>query len=368
MDPNLIPAPDMLGLPALPWLLQILMALTLALHWAFLGFTIAGTLAMLAVLLKKERGIEQQAFLDKLVPILPFTLNLAMTMGVAPLLFVQVLYGNFFYSSNILMGYVWLGILPLLIVNFYCYYIAWYCVGQQRPIPPVLPVASLGLGAAIAFILSSNAVLMQQPEAWESMRPSMGFMPYLGDHVIFARWLLALASFAAFGGLAVGAAGRGGLLGNGGGVARSLGRTLALAAGAAQLVLLAGFVIMLPGDQRAVMLSGAEALFFYVAVAAMVAGLAVAAAIFGGEKPGQAAVIAAPVLFFVGLLGAAAIRDTIRREALSEYFKLSEFPLHPEWSSLALFLTVFTAGLGIIVWLIRMANDRIPEPAAEEPA
>ena len=47
----------------------------------------------------------------------------SLTTGVAPLLFVQVLYGHFFYTANILLGWRWLAILGVLIVGFYAVYL-----------------------------------------------------------------------------------------------------------------------------------------------------------------------------------------------------------------------------------------------------
>ena len=44
-----------------------------------------------------------------------WTISGAITLGIAPLLFVQVVLGRFFYSATILLGWVWLGMLLLLI-------------------------------------------------------------------------------------------------------------------------------------------------------------------------------------------------------------------------------------------------------------
>lgn len=53
---------------------------------------------------------------------LPVAVALTITLGVAPLLFVQVLYGQFFYTSSILLGYVWLTLLLILLLGYYGYY------------------------------------------------------------------------------------------------------------------------------------------------------------------------------------------------------------------------------------------------------
>ncbi len=53
----------------------------------------------------------------------PYTIAFAVNMGVAPLLFVQVLYGQFIYSSSILMAVWWFSIFGILILAYYSAYI-----------------------------------------------------------------------------------------------------------------------------------------------------------------------------------------------------------------------------------------------------
>ena len=52
-----------------------------------------------------------------------YSTALAINMGVAPLLFLQVLYGQFFYTSTVLMATYWLSIIFLLIITYYSIYI-----------------------------------------------------------------------------------------------------------------------------------------------------------------------------------------------------------------------------------------------------
>jgi len=50
-----------------------------------------------------------------LAPMLPVFVSFTVTLGVAALLFVQVIYGNLLYTSSILIGAAWLGVVPLVI-------------------------------------------------------------------------------------------------------------------------------------------------------------------------------------------------------------------------------------------------------------
>ena len=54
---------------------------------------------------------------------LPVAIAATVTLGVAPLLFVQVLYGRLFFTSSILMAWFWLAIVPLVILAYYGAYL-----------------------------------------------------------------------------------------------------------------------------------------------------------------------------------------------------------------------------------------------------
>jgi hypothetical protein len=55
--------------------------------------------------------------------LLPFMLGLGITAGVAPLLFLQLLYQHRFYSANLILGPRWGAVVPALITGFYALYL-----------------------------------------------------------------------------------------------------------------------------------------------------------------------------------------------------------------------------------------------------
>ena len=62
---------------------------------------------------------------------LPVMIALGINMGVPPLLFLQVVYGNLFYSSSVLMAVYWILIIPLLILAYYGTYIHIFRYGKS---------------------------------------------------------------------------------------------------------------------------------------------------------------------------------------------------------------------------------------------
>lgn len=347
---NLIPSFDMLGLPIHPWLAQLLMALTLALHWAFLAITTGGALAF--IINKNSANEHENASAKTLSAIMPFSLSMAMTMGIAPLLFVQVLYPNFFYTANILMGKVWLGMLLLVVTNFYLLYIAWWRIKFQRS-PRFVGLLVMLLMAATAKILSANGTLMQSPQVWESFAAAQGMKPYMGDSTYWARWIFALFALVSGGGLFLALYDLVRLNKKGLGSINNILQSVKISIVGLAGILVTGFLASraLPEQIRSSLLSSAESVFVITTMItfALSLVLAIAACVkFSSKK-----LILAALMYFMGLFSTAALRDTLRRIALADYFNLSEIAVHPQWSSFILFLLIFVAGLGLIAWIVK---------------
>lgn len=106
----------------------VLYILTLLLHVVFMSYVLAGSI-MLGVaglrgrLGRQGRPSDWSALTTIMKDWMPFALSAAITAGVAPLLFVQILYQQEFYSANLLSFHRWMAILPVLIVAFYLLYL-----------------------------------------------------------------------------------------------------------------------------------------------------------------------------------------------------------------------------------------------------
>ena len=167
----MIPDPDPIGLPAPAWLLTALLVLTFVLHMLAMNLTLGGTvIATVSDFLGRRRGDERYRQLAQhLVSLLPITLAATITLGVAPLLFVQTLYGQFFYTSSILMAWPWMAVVPLVIVAYYGIYLyAWQGerLGDRR--------IWVGAGSAlllviVAFLYVNNITLMLTPDRWHDI-------------------------------------------------------------------------------------------------------------------------------------------------------------------------------------------------------
>jgi len=97
--------------------------ITLTIHVIFMNYVLGG-MAYLVVADWAPAASRSQPrpIYDLLRDWLPFMLGAAITAGVAPLLFVQILYQHRFYTANLLLFHRWMSILPALMIGFYLLY------------------------------------------------------------------------------------------------------------------------------------------------------------------------------------------------------------------------------------------------------
>jgi hypothetical protein len=122
---DLIPAVDAAGLPAPAWLFHFFLVFTFFLHLLFMNLTLGGTLlAAVAHSLNRGRGDGRLGVMaSRLVAMNSYGISLTITTGVAPLLFIQTLYQQYFYSGTILIGSMWFALVIFLIVGYYAAYL-----------------------------------------------------------------------------------------------------------------------------------------------------------------------------------------------------------------------------------------------------
>lgn len=359
MNP-LIPSPDPLGVPTPPSVFVFFSIVTLVIHFIFMNYVLGGTL-ILAVnewLFGKDRAVTHANHL--MLKVMPFSLSMAVTMGVAPLLFVQVLYGQFFYSSNIMMGGWWLLILALVAIGFYMIYI----LLAKRPAnyeSTTLTKSGLLINAiaflGVAFLLTNNATLVDNPRYWQDIYN--GTRSFIApDRSLWARYLHNVISALAVAGLWMAIIGRYQLryyphhkeMADG-----LIRRGLMWTAGATTVNILVGFGYLFTLSDRMADFMGNGPFFVGWSVSVITGFLALVLSAMALMKPDKPNLIWGAVSSMaVTLLGMAMGRELIRIVSLKDHYGWDELVVRPSYSSFALFLVTFVIGLGVLGYLVKL--------------
>lgn len=159
-----------IGFPGATAFYLILYVVTLCVHLLFMHYVIAGSgyLAFRAIR-ASERGERSDRLISATIrDWLPFGLGAAITAGVAPLLFVQVLYPESFYSANLLLLHRWMAILPVLIIGFYLLYLQKLPEDKLRSpvIRRIIPAIALMCFLFVAWSWTTNHSLSLARSQW----------------------------------------------------------------------------------------------------------------------------------------------------------------------------------------------------------
>lgn len=165
MPASLIPALDPAALPGPPWLFHVLWVVTFLIHLVFVNMVMGGS--VLAALVGRGRpgAREIQGFF---VEWNGWAISFAITFGIAPLLFMQVLFGRFFYTATILLAWWWFGMLVLLTLGYYLNYIVKFRLKAGKSVRAILMVEAVCFLDIAAIQVAIN-VLHLQPGRWESV-------------------------------------------------------------------------------------------------------------------------------------------------------------------------------------------------------
>ena len=325
MDP-FIPAASPLPLPAPTAFFWVLLVVTFWFHFLSVQLLL-GTLII--TITESFTGKPREHVMAGLKR-LPVIMALVINLGIPPLLFLQLLYAQFFYTSSVIMGIPWISTVFLLIICYGSLYLARYEKHEGRV--PVWLCLALVSGLAIAYFFTNNVTWMLHPDTWQSAYRS----DPLGAHLfpdtggVLFRWFWMLAPAVTitaawlrksrawgWGTVVIGASG--GWL-----FQQNLGEQ-ATAAGTLFIIdyALLGILVL-------ILLAVRPAHLFY--------------RVLGGWA-------------LVKLVIMVSLRDTVRRSALALYYRLDDVTVQTEWSVVVCFLIVLVTGLYTLLWMYRRGKE-----------
>jgi len=165
------------GLPLPTAFYLSLYVLTFVLHHAVVQYVVAGSLYVSWSTLVRRRSLSEEG-LERIAELLrdwlPFALSAAITAGVAPLLFMQIVYPRHFYTANLLLSWRWMVVVPVLIVAFYLLYVIkssilarWSWISSA-----LVVVATSACFLFVGFCWTANHLLANDAEQWPEVYAS----------------------------------------------------------------------------------------------------------------------------------------------------------------------------------------------------
>jgi len=329
--------PDYQFISAPLWLVTVLHLLTLTLHFMAMNFLLGG---VIITLLSSMRKRWDDATAVKFTRLFPAATAATVTLGVAPLLFLQLVYPRQVYAAAIVSGWFWLGVIAAVIVAYYALYRASFA-GQRtgRAGKMALLLALAGL-LYVSLVYSSVFSMAEQPGLVRDLyaKDPSGWVwnPAVDDYAL--RWLHMVLGALTVGGFFVG------LLGQDNAVVFATGKRFFI--GGMVAAAITGMVYLLSLEQHLAAFMRSPAI--WALTGAIVFSLASLHFFF------KKRFWLAGTTLFLSLMGMVFVRHTVRLLRLAGQFDPASWRVAPQWSPFAMFLICFVVMLAVVAWMLRM--------------
>lgn len=346
--PVVVPPPDPAGLPAPAWLLQILLVFTFILHVLAMNLLLGGSVVLALSTWRAKRSEFCAKLGQRLSRALPVTMSLTITLGVAPLLFVQVLYGQAFYTASVLMAWFWLSVILLVLLAYYGLYLV-----QFRPewlgakASAVAWVSALFI-LAVGLLFTHNATLSISPAKWAGMYAASASGLHLNwsEPTLIPRYLhFVVAAFAVTGlGILLLGAGYRKTDAEWSAEAVRYGIRWFIGATLVQFAVGLWFLVKLP--QGVMMnflgMNTVDTVVLWAGVVLAVLALLVV----------QRSALGATILVTLTITLMAVTRHRVRQMLLGEHLNVNTLPVNPQWAMFVIFAVLLVVGLAVVGWMV----------------
>lgn len=346
MDPlSLIPQPQAIQVNC-GWF-QFFLTLTFILHLLFMNAMLgSGIIALVKNIAGKPRDL---SVAREISGKWPFTIAFAVNMGVAPLLFIQLLYGQFVYTSSVLMAAYWLSVVAMLLIAYCSAYLFNYRFDAGRASRMFFVSCTVVLLLIVAFLFSNNMTLMLSPEKWARYFDNPGgTLLNLSESMLVPRYLHFVTASVAVGGLFLALLAKFGRKNENTSENTTRGLKWFSYATIAQIPIGFWFFMTLDADAVSLFMGGGG-----FATALFVAGMAgtLLSILFGLKNMLMPCAGTAVAVIAVMVL----MRDILRRVMLEPHFSISTLKVEPQYSPLIMFLVALAIGLSLVVYMLKLA-------------
>lgn len=380
---HLIPSYQPLPFPLPVWLMQTLLVLGFFLHALPMNVVLGGGFITTALFTmgKKDQTSYAYRAAKAMAVSLPLFISFAITQGIVPLLFLQLIYGPAFYTSSIIMAVPWISLLLLIMVSYYLSYIVVYRTlkGQENEktaakASMLLLFMSIGF-SLVGYIFSNNMTLMLHPEKWLAMyeHSSKGMNLNSGELTLIPRYLHFFVSSFAVAGMTLGLFGMY--------MAKKeaefskwmikTGSKIFLVATVIQIPVGLWFLKVLPAEFAANFLGADQLATIVFGLSMALTLLSICTSTIAAGSGNSKAFLATLITNAVLILAMIVNRHQLRLFHLSPHVKPDLVTVATQWDLLAVFLISTVALIWYLVWLsalvLRSYQKPLPEMAATLP-
>jgi hypothetical protein len=281
----------------------------------------------------------QNPAVQKYIKLLPTAMAATITLGVAPLLFVQLVYPRQVYGASIVSGWFWLFITGAAIIAYYCFYAASFRQKSGEHIsyflwPALACLAYVSVVYSSVFTLAEHtnrihAVYSQCQAGW-TINPDVGSWIF--------RWLHMITGAITVGGFFVG------WIGRENDQVHRVGKQFFTWGMVTAAVF--GFVYLFTLGDYLVPFMRTPAIW------ALTVGIVLSAGALHFYFKKRFAPAAAMVL--VSVIMMVYTRHHVRLLHLAETYDPSTMPIQPQWSIFVVFLIFFLIAIGLVWYMLRL--------------
>jgi hypothetical protein len=329
--------PDYNFLPAPLWLITILHIVTLTLHFVAMNFLFGG---MIVLVFGKMTNKWDDPTVNKFVKLFPSAVAATVTLGVAPLLFVQLVYHRQVYAATIVSGWFWLLLVGAVMIGYYLLYAAAFSANGSRDRTPAFLGLTFLLLLYVSFVFSTVFSMGERPDLYKTLYAAnqSGWVINSDVGSWLFRWLHMILGAVTVGGFFVG------LLGKDSEPAYDIGKRFFL--WGMMLTMVAGLVYLFTlGDS---LLPLMRSVAIWLVLAAIVLSLGALHFFFRRKF------VASTLLLFISLTGMVFARHTLRLIFLDGKFDPGTIPIVPQWSVFIMFLVFFVIAIGLVWYMLKL--------------
>ena len=318
-------------------LVTALHLLTLSLHFLAMNLLVGGVLIVLIAGIRKRWD---DPTLVKFTKVFPIAMAATVTLGVAPLLFLQLVYHRQVYSAAIVSGWFWMLVPAAVMVTYYALYRA---AGRGEKTGklsvPALFIALVGL-LYVSLVYSSVFAMAERPKLIHDFyaQDQSGWVWNPASSTYLLRWLHTILGAIAVGGYWIGA------IGKDTPAAYQTGKRFFVTGVVLAAITGSTYLMTVPGlmHTRAIWVLGVGILLTLGSLHLFF----------------KKSFCASGVLLLGSVLTMVYARHMVRLLRLADSYRPDSMQIAPQWGPFLLFLVCFVVVLAVLAWMVRLMTAK----------